>query len=83
MSPRGRKVQTDPALTAIFEQMAPLVADGPRAVALRDEFGTVDKDSRATVGATIRKNWRSVQGDAKCRIDYHPTEGYPQVRVKD
>lgn len=75
VAPRGRKVETDPALVKAFATLT----DGQ---ALRlDMFGSVAKDDRAKVGQTIRKNWAAARnGRDKCSINYGTT-GVPQVTI--
>lgn len=73
VAPRGRKVETDPSLTAAFATLA-----DDKALNLKAMFGTVDPEDRPKVGGTIRKNWRAVRED-ECRVDFGTT-GEPTVR---
>lgn len=78
VSPRGRKTETDPVLVEAFASLA----EG-QALNLAPIFGSVEgTKARATVGSTIRKNWNAARPGTKCRIDYHPQTGAPQVRIK-
>ena len=74
VAPRGRKKVLDPALVTLFSN---LTAD--QAVRLTNRFGSVDKAQRASVSATIRKNWAEAQPTHKCKVDFG-ADGIPQVR---
>ena len=75
VSPRGRKKVLNADLLATLKKVT-----ATKAVALGGSFGTVPREQRATVSATIRKHWREVRSD-DVRIDFTP-EGVPQVRVR-
>ena len=75
ISPRGRKVEIDPALADKLKKLK--AGQGLR---LTDTFGEVPKSKRATVSTIIRKHWKHVRNDVP-RIDYTPS-GVPQVRVR-
>jgi hypothetical protein len=78
VSPRGRKTETDPVLMEAFQSLQP-----GQALNLAPIFGAVEgSKARQAVGSTIRKNWKAARPDDKCRIDYHPTTGAPQVRIR-
>lgn len=72
-APRGRKVELDDQLVAIFGKLS----DG-QAARLGKRFGVVAKDDRPKVSATIRKNAAHVHPDRKVRVNFG-TEGVPQV----
>lgn len=74
VAPRGRKKVLDTALVALFASLT----EG-QAVRLRARFGEVDKAQRASVSATIRKNWSEAQPSHKCKVDFG-ADGIPQVR---
>lgn len=71
VAPRGRKAELNPELVAAFEQL-------PAGKAIRlGLFGTVtEKDARAKVANTIRKNWNAARS-TKCRISWG--SGMPEV----
>lgn len=78
VSPRGRKAETNPVLVEAFQSLKP-----GQALNLAPIFGEVTgSKERQAVGSTIRKNWKVARPDDKCRIDYHPQTGAPQVRLK-
>jgi hypothetical protein len=75
VSPRGRKVEIDPALVA---KITPLKAG--EALRLAAYFGEIPKDQRSRTSQQIRKHARAA-GKEHFRIDYTP-EGVPQLRIK-
>jgi hypothetical protein len=81
-APRGRKKDLNSNLLEILGKVT--VDQG---VALKGTFGEVtDPKDRSKVSATIRKHWREVYGEdddsPKPKIDFHPTSGIPQVRMR-
>lgn len=78
-APRGRKKELNPDLIALLRKV-----DATHGVALGGTFGEVkDQKTKQSVAATIRKHWQEVHGDeVKPKIDFHPTTGIPQVRMR-
>ena len=74
-SARGRKTEWNETLIATLAKVS-----DKQGVVLRDTIGTVDKDDRAAVSASIRKHWRRDRTDEPS-ISFS-NEGIPQVEVK-
>lgn len=77
VAPRGRKAVIDPDLVATLGKLR----EGQAVVVKR--FGPItEKAKRPAVSQKIRSHWRAAGRTDEPRIDYHPTTGFPQVRVK-
>lgn len=73
---RGRRKEINADLLASLASLT----EG-KAIVLRNAFGSVAADKRATVSGQIRKHWAEAHPGTDCSVNYTP-DGVPQVSFR-